>query len=147
MLLCARAFEHADDRLENNFKVQPDRTMIDVIEFELLPLAAFVSTVASAVRRPPADHTGFDGEQLSRVRAVLFVHFLPHERTRTDHGNFARKDRPDIGQFIQRSLAQKFPELCNARILYSRLYCSSCSGVSMSSSLSAFFFMLRNLGI
>ena len=60
LLLCAFAFEYADYRFEDDFNIEPYRTVVYIIKLEFLSFAAVVCTVATTVRRPPSYHTWFD---------------------------------------------------------------------------------------
>ena len=81
--------------------------MVHVVKLQLLAAAACIGAVASAVCRPPANHTRLDGQELFLVRAVLFVQLALHQGAGTEYGNITLENGPDVRKLIQRGLTQK----------------------------------------
>ena len=91
--------------------------MIHIIQLILLPLAAFIRTITSTVRRPPTDHARFHRKKFFGVISVFFFHLFHHQRARSDNRDITDKYRKEIRQLIQTRFPQEMPESCNTRIV------------------------------
>src|SRR5690348_17161060 len=107
--LRARADQHNRNRAPENFDVEPERPVVDVLEIEADPILEILHVVPSAYL--PETGQARPHAQATAMREVVEAfHFVNRQRPRTNEAHLAAKHVEELREFIDAELAQNFPE-------------------------------------
>lgn len=109
-----RPLEHRGDGLEQNRDVAGDGPVLDVGDIGELGL--LLREVAAPGDLPRAGDAGLD-EQAGGVERAVSSDFLWQRRTGTDKAHVAKEHIEELGEFIQRGLADEVSDLRNTWIV------------------------------
>src|ERR1039458_1026454 len=110
----AEAGQDDGDGAGEDFQVEPERPVVDVLEIELHPLVE-ADLVASA-DLPDTGQTRFHGEAAAVPRIVV----LPlgwDGRPGADEAHVADENIPELRELVDAGAAQEMPERCDARVV------------------------------
>ena len=108
-----RPLEHRGDGLEQNRDVAGDGPVLDVGDIGELGL--LLREVAAPGDLPRTGDAGLD-EQTGGVERRVLVHLVLALRAGTDHRHVALEDIEELGDLVNRGLADKMPDLGDARV-------------------------------
>src|SRR3954447_6591270 len=107
------AAEERERRAEQDAEVEERRPVLDVPDVELDPLRPGQLRAAVDLR-PPRD-AGLD-LQAPALMLVVFLDLVAQRRPRADHAHVAAQDIPELGQLVERQLAEDAAGARDARV-------------------------------
>ena len=102
--------EHGADRLTQNFKIQPNVPITDILRIELDNLLE-IRDVASAADLPHARNARFH-RHAGAVMQLVFIPFVHRRRPRADKAHIALEHVEKLRKFVEASL-DEFPQFFN----------------------------------
>lgn len=108
-----RPLEHRGDGLEQNCDVAGDGPVLDVGDVGKFGL--LLREVTTPGDLPRAGDAGLD-EQAGGVERRVLVHFVLALWAGADHRHIALEDVEELGDLVNRGLADEMPDLCDARV-------------------------------
>ena len=114
--LGADAGKHNRHGAEEDFQIEPEGPVIDVLEIEPDPFAEIGDMIA-ATDLPQAREARFDAEAAAMREIIEAPDLIDRQRTRANQAHFTAQHVVELRQFIEAFLAQPFANRCATRVV------------------------------